>query len=288
VASILERVVQPVWVVDQTGLIRFANLAFTDISERRRTEHALRERDAVLSALGQPVWVVTYEGLISYVNPAAVTALGFGDAAELSGQNGHWLVHYKRPDGSRFPIEDCPLTRVRQTGEPLEVAQDWWIRKDGSMLPVSYTAVPIPTPDGWGTAVAFTDMTERLAAEKAARARDVAEARTAELAASEARQRAILEAALDGVISIDQRARITYANSALCGVGTRPRLWNCPRYTAGGTPQPPDLPVRRFESCPQEAAAPRGGQSPRSGAGQRESPGDAREQAWIGEDTATN
>jgi PAS domain S-box-containing protein len=44
--------------------------------------------------------------------------------------------------------------------------------------------------------------------------RNVAQARAAELAASEARQRAILEAALDAVISIDGRACVTYVNSA--------------------------------------------------------------------------
>jgi PAS domain S-box-containing protein len=193
---------------------RGAVVAFTDVGERRRIERERGERDAILSALGQPVWVVTHEGVISYVNAAAVTALGFGDAAELIGQNGHWLVHYKRPDGSRFPIEDCPLARIRETGEPLSLEQDWWVRKDGSMIPVSWTAMPVQNPEGYGTAVAFTDMTARLAAEQAARERDVAAARAAELAASEARQRTILEAALDGVISVDQEARITYANSA--------------------------------------------------------------------------
>ena len=49
---------------------------------------------------------------------------------------------------------------------------------------------------------------------RATRERDVAQARAAALAASEARQRAILEAALDAVINIDGRARITYVNSA--------------------------------------------------------------------------
>ncbi|MGD0702749.1 MAG: PAS domain S-box protein [Trebonia sp.] len=49
---------------------------------------------------------------------------------------------------------------------------------------------------------------------QADRERDVARARAAELTASEARQRAILEAALDAVISMDGRARITYVNSA--------------------------------------------------------------------------
>jgi len=49
---------------------------------------------------------------------------------------------------------------------------------------------------------------------QAARERDIARARAAELAASEARQRAILQAAHDAVISIDQRGRVTYVNSA--------------------------------------------------------------------------
>jgi PAS domain S-box-containing protein len=49
---------------------------------------------------------------------------------------------------------------------------------------------------------------------QADREREVAEARAAVLAASEARQRAILETALDAVISIDGDARVTYVNSA--------------------------------------------------------------------------
>jgi len=49
---------------------------------------------------------------------------------------------------------------------------------------------------------------------QADREREVAETRASVLTISEARQRAILEAALDAVISIDQYARVTYVNSA--------------------------------------------------------------------------
>ena len=49
---------------------------------------------------------------------------------------------------------------------------------------------------------------------QADRDRDIARARAAELAASEGRQRAVLEAAHDAVISVDQFARVTYVNSA--------------------------------------------------------------------------
>jgi PAS domain S-box-containing protein len=49
---------------------------------------------------------------------------------------------------------------------------------------------------------------------EADREREVAEARASVLAASEARQRVILETALDAVISVDQNSRVTYVNSA--------------------------------------------------------------------------
>ncbi|HEU5390262.1 MAG TPA: PAS domain S-box protein [Streptosporangiaceae bacterium] len=193
---------------------RGAVVAFRDVSERRETETVLRERDAILSALGQPVYVGTPDGLITYANPAAVEVLGYSDASELIGQNGHWLIHYKRPDGSHYPIEECPLTRGRDTGGLVRIEEDWLVRKDGSMMPVACTAVPFEAPGGYGIAVSFTDLSIRLAAERAGREREIAEARAAELSAGEARHRAILAAALDGVIIIDQDGRVTYLNAA--------------------------------------------------------------------------
>jgi PAS domain S-box-containing protein len=53
---------------------------------------------------------------------------------------------------------------------------------------------------------------------RTARERDIAQARAAELTASEARRRAILDAALDGVVSIDRCGRVTYVNGAFEGI----------------------------------------------------------------------
>jgi PAS domain S-box-containing protein len=151
-------------------------VAFTDVSERRRTESALSEQDVILSAPGQPVLLVKHAGEITYVNRAAVAVLGFGDECELIGQNAHQLVHYKHPDGSPYPVGDCPAARVTDTGEPLDLAEDWWVRKDSSMIPVACAAVPIEAAGGFDCAIAFTDMTARLAAEQSARECEVAKA----------------------------------------------------------------------------------------------------------------
>jgi PAS domain S-box-containing protein len=66
-----------------------------------------------------------------------------------------------------------------------------------------------------GTVIADHELrAETELRQRADRERDIAQARAAELAASEARQRSVLEAALDAVVSIDMRARVTYVNSA--------------------------------------------------------------------------
>ena len=184
----VEYTATPIETVNGTGAV----LAFTDIEQRRVAEQALREREAILARVAQPVWVVDRSGRFHYANPAALEALGYSDLSELKGKPGHATVHYKYPDGTPYPEEDCPLTRARLTGEPLADNEDWLVRKDGSILRIAYSTAPFDLPDGPGSVTAFTDIEEHRRAEKAARERDVARARATELRAA---RRRIIEAA---------------------------------------------------------------------------------------------
>ena len=121
---------------------------------------------AVLETAGQPIWVVDPDGVIRFANPAAIAALGYDHAEELSGRNSHETIHYKRPDGSPFPAAECPLLLPRTRGETVTRELDWFVRRDGSMFPVSYVSVPIDLPEGRGAVVAFTDIDDRVRAER--------------------------------------------------------------------------------------------------------------------------
>jgi PAS domain S-box-containing protein len=147
---------------------------------------------SILDGVAQPVWVVDPDGLIRFANPAAVAALGYDDLSELEGRPSHETIHYAHPDGSPFPVEECPMLLPRQTGETIHRDEDWFFRRDGSMFPVSYWSAPIETPDGRGAVVAFTDIEEQRNAERALRERDIAEARASEARAA---QRRTIEAA---------------------------------------------------------------------------------------------
>jgi PAS domain S-box-containing protein len=167
-------------------------LTFVDMTAQREAEQGLRERDAILARVAQPVWVVDHRGYFHYVNPAAAAALGYGDPSELVGRPGHATVHYKYPDGTPFPEEDCPVARARWSGNAEQNDESWLVRKDGSIMRIAYSTAPFELPDGLGAVTAFTDIEEHLEAERARRERDVADARAAELKAA---RRRIIEAA---------------------------------------------------------------------------------------------
>jgi PAS domain S-box-containing protein len=167
-------------------------MTFMDMTCQREAEQALRERDAILAQVAQPVWVVDHRGRFHYANPAALAALGYDDASELVGRPGHETVHYKYPDGTPFPEEDCAVARARNAGEAHSEAEDWLVRKDGSILRIAYSTAPFELPDGLGAVTAFTDIESHLEAERVARERDVAQARAQELRAG---RRRMIEAA---------------------------------------------------------------------------------------------
>ena len=94
------------------------------------------------------------------MNPAAVALFGYDDESELLGRNSHTTTHYQRPDGSRYPVEECPLLKPRTTRESVRVDDDWFFRRDGSMIPVAYSSAPYAMETGTGAVVAIRDMSE--------------------------------------------------------------------------------------------------------------------------------
>jgi PAS domain S-box-containing protein len=127
---------------------------------------------AVLETTAQPIWVVDPAGVIRFANPAAITALGYDSADELFGRRSHETIHHSHPDGRPYPSADCPMLLPRATGETVTSDLDWFFRRDGSMFPVSYISVPLDMRHGRGAVVAFTDIEDRLRAERELRDRD--------------------------------------------------------------------------------------------------------------------
>ena len=103
----------------------------------------------VIATAADALYVVDRDGIIRFLNPAAAAILGYAEPSELAGRRSHETIHYLRADGSPFPVEECPMLRVRITGQTLHTEEDWFVRKDGSLVPVAYSSAPF-RGDGLG------------------------------------------------------------------------------------------------------------------------------------------
>jgi PAS domain S-box-containing protein len=93
------------------------------------------------------------------MNAAASKMLGW-TAEELSGRSVHAAIHFKHADDSPFPEEQCEILRVRSGGGSIVVTNDAFTRKDGTILPVAYSAAPFAgASDLRGAVVVFRDIT---------------------------------------------------------------------------------------------------------------------------------
>jgi PAS domain S-box-containing protein len=100
-----------------------------------------------------------------YMNPAAEKLTGF-TLAEVEGQALHNLIHHTRPDGSPYPLEECPIDRAFPQNNQ-EQGEETFVHKDGSLYNVTFTASPI-RENGVpvGTIIEVRDITARKRAEQ--------------------------------------------------------------------------------------------------------------------------
>lgn len=146
---------------NMTGLV----VVSVDVSQRVRNEQELRSaRDylrAVADSMAEGMCTLDLDGRVVYVNEAAGRILAC-TADEMMGRIFHYEAHFRRADGSPLPMEESPILEAGRHGEDVRVEDDLFVRRDGTTVPVSYTAAPFTTPDGVrGTVLIFSDISER-------------------------------------------------------------------------------------------------------------------------------
>ncbi|MEU2349468.1 SpoIIE family protein phosphatase [Modestobacter sp. NPDC049651] len=126
---------------------------------------ALQLTEKVLDNAADGIYGLDTEGRVEFINPAAARVTGRPRAEQL-GRDQHALIHSRRPDGSAYPVEECPVWRALRTGTTVVAGDEVFWRADGTAVPVELSAVPT-IEDGvvTGVVVSFRDLTERRAAE---------------------------------------------------------------------------------------------------------------------------
>ena len=121
----------------------------------------------MFSEISDGVYVASPEGRILLANRAVAELLGHAGPEALLGHSAHDLAHHTRPNGTPHPAHDCPIHReVLGRGRTIQIASDWLVRRDGTFVPVSYSARPFPTGEGPGVVVVVRDMSGARRAEE--------------------------------------------------------------------------------------------------------------------------
>ncbi len=142
-----------------------------DITERKRAEEALREREEqielLLKSTAEAIYGLDLDGNCTFANPACLKLLGYDEIGDILGRNMHELIHHTRPDGSAYPVDECRIYRAFQKGEGTHADDEVLWRKDGKCFPVEYWSYPIRKNGNiTGSVVTFIDITERKRAEE--------------------------------------------------------------------------------------------------------------------------
>ncbi len=178
-----------------------------DLTERRQAEKDLDrlmiERFAMLDSVGDGIYGLDMEGRCTFINAAAARMLGY-DPDECYGRNMHDLIHFKRADGSQYPMEKCPISKAFHECVSVHSDQEVLWRKDGTFFMVEYSAQPIVVNGHIeGSVVSFKDVSERRKAEE-------------RLRASEERFRSAFLNAAAGMCIADLQGRFVEVNQAFC------------------------------------------------------------------------
>ena len=148
---------------DEIGLL---DVAFTYMLEKRKeAEKSLRRSEKKLrditSHLAEGIYVMDRQGTVTFMNPEAERLLGW-TMEELNKKGAHYLVHARRADGTALPLEECEMHNVITTGESFVSTGEVFVRKDGTIFPISVVSSPIfENGNVTASVTSFRDITER-------------------------------------------------------------------------------------------------------------------------------
>ena len=155
--------------VDGDDAVYYA--AIQDTTDYRRIESELRDTarrlDGILGNTTMAVFLMDERQHCVFMNRAAETLTGYA-FHETTGRPLHDVIHHTYPDGSPFPLTECPIDRAFPERAGVQ-GEEVFVHKDGSFYHVAFTASPIRDDEGTviGTVIEARDISEEKRSEEA-------------------------------------------------------------------------------------------------------------------------
>jgi PAS domain S-box-containing protein len=141
-----------------------------DIHERKQIEeqisYQLNLNRTITDNTQMCLLMMDWEGRGTFANQATERVTGF-KPEELIGEILHNKIHHTHPDGTAFPLAECPLDNALPLQEAVVGYEDVFVHKNGRFYPVRCSARPIYKDDKpIGTVIEVQDITEEKRAQE--------------------------------------------------------------------------------------------------------------------------
>ncbi|MCE9566344.1 MAG: PAS domain S-box protein [Planctomycetes bacterium] len=174
-------------------------------AERQRFDRSAEEQRewfrVTLASIGDAVITTDTNGLVTFMNAVAQRLTGWAEA-DAKGQRLETVFRIEH-EQTRQPVEN-PVAAVLKDGRVVGLGNHTvLVAKNGTVRPIADSAAPIRASNGTllGVVLTFRDVTEQRRNER-------------EVRQSEARKSAILETALDCIITMDHEGKVVEFNPA--------------------------------------------------------------------------
>jgi len=117
-------------------------LMFFIIWSLSSTRRSNRLKQTITDNATAALFMMDANGYCTFMNPAAEEMTGF-TFEEISKRPLHYMIHHSHPDGTPFPLHECPIDRALPTNNDMRAHEDVFIRKDGTFFNVMVAARPI-------------------------------------------------------------------------------------------------------------------------------------------------
>jgi PAS domain S-box-containing protein len=196
---------------DGYGIVCYFRDIAAHVRAREHLEEAQRHLRTISNNATVGLLMMDDRQHMTFINPAGEKIIGF-TFEECQGKPLHYVIHHTRPDGSHYPMEECPIDRALHERNQTQ-GEDVFVRRDGSFYPVAFTASPIiENGKPVGTVIELRDITEEKRSHEALRVRT-------------AQVEALLNNAPLGVFLVGHDFRLRQANpTALAVFGQIPDL----------------------------------------------------------------
>jgi PAS domain S-box-containing protein len=161
---------------DRGGTLRGLAKIVRDDSSMKQSQELLQYQvnlsEAIASNAAEALFLIDSEGRTTFANPSAEQMFGWSQE-ELVGCFLHDKLHSRRSDGSLYPVEECLHMQVLITEETLRGLEDFFLHKDGRIVPVTCSIAPIRADSiVAGAVLVVRDITEQKRAEELLREKE--------------------------------------------------------------------------------------------------------------------